>query len=130
MDLQDELSLTYLFIAHDLSVVKHVSDRVAVMYLGKIVEIGEVDEIFTTPKHPYTQALLAAVPRPDPMAPPRKVLHGEVPSPINPPPGCRFHPRCERFLGDICREREPELVTLDGGTQVSCHLYSGGDWKG
>jgi len=123
MDLQEELSLTYLFIAHDLSVVKHVSDRVAVMYLGKIVEIGDVEEIFSSPKHPYTQALLAAVPRPDPKAPPRKVLRGEVPSPIDPPPGCRFHPRCERFLGDICREREPELAALEKGTQVSCHLY-------
>ena len=80
-------------------------------------------EIFSSPKHPYTQALLAAVPRPDPKAPPRKVLRGEVPSPIDPPPGCRFHPRCERFLGDICREREPELVALEKGTQVSCHLY-------
>ncbi len=123
LDLQDELSLTYLFIAHDLSVVRHVSDRVAVMYLGKIVEIGDADGIFSAPKHPYTQALLAAVPRPDPAAPPRKVLRGEVPSPIDPPSGCRFHPRCERFLGDICREREPALAAVDGGAEVACHLY-------
>ncbi|MGY4707930.1 ABC transporter ATP-binding protein [Candidatus Bipolaricaulota sp. J31] len=127
MDLQEELSLTYLFIAHDLSVVRHVSDRVAVMYLGKIVEIGDVDAIFSAPKHPYTQALLAAVPRPDPEAPPRKVLHGEVPSPLDPPPGCRFHPRCERFLGEICREREPSLVTVNGGVRVACHLYRQGN---
>ncbi|NOX44306.1 MAG: ATP-binding cassette domain-containing protein [Caldiserica bacterium] len=126
MDLQDELSLTYLFIAHDLSVVRHVSDRVAVMYLGKIVEIGEVDAIFSAPKHPYTQALLAAVPRPDPAAPPRKVLRGEVPSPIDPPSGCRFHPRCERYMGDICKRNEPVLAAVDGGTEVACHLYSRG----
>ena len=126
MDLQEELSLTYLFIAHDLSVVKHVSDHVAVMYLGKIVEIGDVDAIFTSPRHPYTRALLAAVPRPDPKAPPRKVLRGEVPSPINPPPGCRFHPRCENFLGDICKEEEPRLSRVEGGVMVACHLYGRG----
>jgi len=126
MDLQEELSLTYLFIAHDLSVVKHVSDRVAVMYLGKIVEIGDVNTIFGSPKHPYTQALLAAVPRPDPKAPPRKVLRGEVPSPIDPPPGCRFHPRCENFLGDICKEEEPRLLRVEGGVMVACHLYGRG----
>jgi oligopeptide transport system ATP-binding protein len=125
MDLQEELALTYLFIAHDLSVVKHVSDRVAVMYLGKIVEIADTETIFSDPKHPYTRALLAAVPKPDPKADKRKVLHGEVPSPIDPPSGCRFHPRCPEIIGEICRNKEPEDVMLPGGTRVACHLYSG-----
>ncbi len=124
MDLQDELSLTYLFIAHDLSVVRHVSHRVAVMYLGKLVELAEKGELFSRPRHPYTQALLAAVPRPDPRAPKRKVLHGEVPSPIDPPPGCRFHPRCERRIEGVCDAKEPPLVELEGGTRVACHLYA------
>ena len=122
MDLQDQLSLTYLFIAHDLSVVRHVSHRVAVMYLGKLVELAPKDELFSRPRHPYTQALLAAVPRPDPRAGKRKVLHGEVPSPIAPPPGCRFHPRCEHKLAGVCEVREPPLVEVDGG-QVACYLY-------
>ncbi len=125
MDLQDDLGLTYLFIAHDLSVVRHVSHRVAVMYLGKIVEIGEVDKIFSSPRHPYTRALLAAVPRPDPRAGKRQVLHGEVPSPIDPPPGCRFHPRCSAKLAGICEEEEPRLTAVGEGTQVACHLYAG-----
>lgn len=124
MDLQDELHLTYLFIAHDLSVVKHVSDRVAVMYLGKIVEIADTDTLFSDPKHPYTRALLAAIPKPNPKAPKRKVLHGEVPSPINPPSGCRFHPRCPEVIGEVCRKKEPQSTTLASGTCVACHLYS------
>ena len=123
MDLQDELSLTYLFIAHDLSVVRHVSHRVAVMYLGKLVELAPKDELFSRSRHPYTQALLAAVPRPDPRAGKRKVLHGEVPSPIAPPPGCRFHPRCERRIDGVCDAVEPPLVEVNGG-QVACHLYA------
>jgi len=124
MDLQDELDLTYLFIAHDLSVVKHVSDRVAVMYLGKIVEVADKKDLFSDPKHPYTRALLAAIPKPNPRARKRMVLHGEVPSPINPPSGCRFHPRCPERLGAICRKKEPEEIILMGGTHVACHLYS------
>jgi oligopeptide transport system ATP-binding protein len=124
MDLQDDLGLTYLFIAHDLSVVRHVSHRVAVMYLGKIVEIGEVNQIFSSPRHPYTRALLAAVPRPDPRAGKRQVLHGEVPSPIDPPSGCRFHPRCSAKLAGICEEEEPKLTAVGEGTQVACHLYA------
>jgi len=124
MDLQDELNLTYLFIAHDLSVVKHVSDRVAVMYLGKIVEIADTRTLFSDPKHPYTCALLGAIPRPDPRAGKRKVLHGEVPSPIEPPSGCRFHPRCPERIGEICWEKEPEQITLSDGTCVACHLYA------
>jgi len=124
MDLQDELDLTYLFIAHDLSVVKHVSDRVAVMYLGKIVEIADKKTLFSDPKHPYTRALLGAIPRPDPRVRKRMVLHGEVPSPINPPSGCRFHPRCPERIGDICSEQEPDVVDLPDGTHVACHLYA------
>jgi oligopeptide/dipeptide ABC transporter ATP-binding protein len=125
MDLQDELDLTYLFIAHDLSVVKHVSDRVAVMYLGKIVEIAETEMLFTHPKHPYTRALLAAIPEPDPRARKRMVLHGEVPSPIDPPSGCNFHPRCPEMSADaICMETDPEMVTCPDGACVACHRYS------
>ena len=123
MDLQDELDLTYLFIAHDLSVVKHVSERIAVMYLGKIVEIAVKKTLFSNPRHPYTRALLGAIPKPDPRAGKRLVLHGEVPSPINPPSGCRFHPRCPERIGDICSEQDPEVVTLLDGTHVACHLY-------
>jgi len=125
MDLQDKLNLTYLFIAHDLSVVKHVSDQIAVMYLGKIVEIADKRALFSDPKHPYTRALLGAIPRPDPRAGKRMVLHGEVPSPIDPPSGCRFHPRCPERIGDICREKEPDMIILPDGTHVACHLYSG-----
>lgn len=123
MDLQDELHLTYLFIAHDLSVVKHVSDRVAVMYVGKIVETADADTLFSDPKHPYTRALLAAIPKPDPKAAKRKVLHGEVPSPINPPSGCRFHPRCPELMGKVCREEEPKETAITNGTYVACHLH-------
>jgi oligopeptide/dipeptide ABC transporter ATP-binding protein len=123
MDLQDDMGLTYLFIAHDLSVVKHVSERVAVMYLGKIVEIADKRKLFSDPKHPYTRALLAAIPKPNPRARNRMVLHGEVPSPINPPSGCRFHPRCPECIGDICLEQQPTDATLPDGSQVACHLY-------
>jgi oligopeptide/dipeptide ABC transporter ATP-binding protein len=125
MDLQDQLDLTYLFIAHDLSVVKHVSDRVAVMYLGKIVEIADTDTLFSDPKHPYTRALLGAIPKPNPRAGKRMVLHGEVPSPIDPPSGCRFHPRCPQQIGEICWKKEPGGITLASGTFVDCHLYAG-----
>ncbi len=124
MDLQDQLDLTYLFIAHDLSVVKHVSNRVAVMYLGKIVEIADTDTLFSDPKHPYSRALLGAIPRPDPRAGKRMVLHGEVPSPIEPPSGCRFHPRCPEQIGEICWQKEPDGITLPDGTSVACHLYA------
>jgi oligopeptide transport system ATP-binding protein len=125
MDLQDELDLTYLFIAHDLSVVKHVSERVAVMYLGKIVEIADKKTLFSDPQHPYTRALLGAIPRPNPRAEKRKVLHGEVPSPIDPPSGCRFHPRCSERIGNICSTKEPDGITLPNGTFVACHPRSG-----
>lgn len=124
MDLQDDLDLTYLFIAHDLSVVKHVSDRVAVMYLGKIVEIADKKTLFSDPKHPYTRALLGAIPKPDPRAGKRMVLYGEVPSAIDPPSGCVFHPRCPERIGEICSEKEPDGITLPDGTHVACHLYT------
>ena len=123
MDLQDELGLTYLFIAHDLSVVRHVSDYVAVMYLGKIVELAEFATLFSSPKHPYTRALLAAVPKPDPKAGKRQILHGEVPSPINPPSGCRFHPRCPEYIGEVCRQKQPDSMALPDGAHVCCHQY-------
>jgi oligopeptide transport system ATP-binding protein len=123
-DLQDELSLTYIFIAHDLGVVRHVSDRIAVMYLGKIVEISPAEELYQRPVHPYTEALLSAVPIPDPDLSDRRehiVLEGDVPSPIAPPPGCRFHPRC-RYATEICSREEPPLVTHGSPDHVAaCH---------
>ena len=125
MDLQEKLGLTYLFIAHDLSVVRHISDRIAVMYLGKIVEIADRDQLFREPKHPYTEALLAAVPVPDPVieaARPQQLIVGEVPSPQNPPSGCRFHPRCPKVL-DECSKTEPLLQPAKDGRTVACHLY-------
>ncbi|RSL32504.1 dipeptide ABC transporter ATP-binding protein [Salibacterium salarium] len=122
--LQRDLNLTYLFIAHDLGVVRHISDRVAVMYLGKIVEIGEKKEIFDNPKHPYTKSLLSAIPVPDPSNQQERIhLKGDVPSPIDPPTGCRFHTRCP-FATEKCKNEVPELrVTNDmtGTHQASCH---------
>ncbi len=123
-DLQDELALTYVFIAHDLGVVRHISDRIAVMYLGKIVEISPAEELYQRPVHPYTEALLSAVPLPDPDLSARReqiVLEGDVPSPVAPPAGCRFHPRC-RYATDICSRQEPPLV-LHGslGHLAACH---------
>lgn len=121
-DLQDQFGLTYLFVAHDLSVVKHISNRVAVMYLGKIVELTETEELFLRPKHPYTEALLSAVPVPDPdYQVERIILQGDVPSPVNPPKGCRFHPRCS-YAREICAKEPPELVDLGGKHYVACHL--------
>ena len=125
MDLQEQLRLTYLFIAHDLSVVRHISDRIGVMYLGRIVEVADRDELFERPRHPYTEALLASVPTPDPVieaARPHRLLAGEVPSVRNPPPGCRFHPRCPKAL-DHCNQVDPALDVV-GRAQVACHLYS------
>ena len=119
--LQARLGLTYLFVAHDLSVVKHVSDRVAVMYVGKIVELAGTQALFTTPKHPYTEALLSAVPKPDPrLRAQRIVLEGEVADAANPPSGCYFHPRC-RYAVDLCRTETPRLEAIRPGHFVSCH---------
>jgi peptide/nickel transport system ATP-binding protein len=123
VDLQKEFNLTYIFIAHDLGVVRHVSNRIAVMYLGKIVELSPAEELYTRPIMPYTEALLSAVPIPDPdLAEKREriVLEGDVPSPINPPSGCRFHPRC-RYATDVCHEIEPPLVDYGNSHFAACH---------
>jgi oligopeptide transport system ATP-binding protein len=123
-DLQEELDLTYIFIAHDLGVVRHVSDRIAVMYLGKIVEVSPAEELYQRPIHPYTEALLSAVPIPDPDLSDQReqiVLEGDVPSPILPPSGCRFHPRC-RYATEICSQQEPPLVAHgNNGHLAACH---------
>jgi peptide/nickel transport system ATP-binding protein len=121
LELQAQLGLTYLFVAHDLSVVKHVSDRVAVMYVGRIVEMAPTEPLFAAPKHPYTEALMSAVPKPDPrLRTQRIVLEGEVADPANPPTGCYFHPRC-RYAEDRCRTATPALTEIQPGHFVSCH---------
>ena len=125
MDLQDELGVSYLFISHDLAVVEHISHRVAVMYLGQFVEVTGRTALFTNPLHPYTEALLAAIPEPDPeIARARAVIGGEVPSPVNPPPGCRFHTRCP-YAEALCREAAPPLEELAPGHFAACHLRAG-----
>ena len=122
-DLQSEFKLTYLFIAHDLSVIKYICDRVVVMYLGKIVEIADKKELFADTMHPYTQALISAVPVPNPdYKKKRIILQGDVPSPANPPKGCRFHPRCYKIM-KICSEIEPKLKEIKDGHFCACHLY-------
>jgi len=121
LELQGELGLTYLFVAHDLSVVKHISDRVAVMYVGQIVEIAPSAELFAQPKHPYTSALLSAIPVPDPRArAERKPLQGEVANPAAPPSGCYFHPRCP-FAIDTCKKTAPAWEEIEPGRYVRCH---------
>ncbi len=123
-DLQEALGLTYLFISHDLSMVRHIADRVAVMYLGQIMELAHVDSLYNTPRHPYTQALMSAVPVPDPVIEAtreRVILEGDVPSPSNPPPGCPFNTRCP-VVQDRCREEKPEWREIDPGHFVACHF--------
>lgn len=125
-DLQKQFHLTYIFIAHDLSVVKHISDRIGVMYLGKMVELSDADELYLEPLHPYSQALLSAVPVPDPeFRRERIILQGDLPSPANPPSGCYFHPRCKDAM-DICKVKAPEWREMKPGHHVACHLYDSG----
>ncbi len=121
-DLQKQFNLTYIFVAHDLSVIKHVSDRVAVMYLGTIVEYGSNNQVFTKTGHPYTVSLMSAIPRPDPRRKMKRiVLPGEPPSPINVPSGCRFHPRCYKSDGEKCIKEDPPMINLEPGHSVKCH---------
>ncbi len=125
-DMQDKFDLTYLFIAHDLSVVRHISDRIGVMYLGSLVELVEANRLYTNPLHPYTKSLLSAIPVPDPEAnrtSHRIMLKGELPNPINPPSGCRFHTRCPQAM-DICKRVEPEVKEVEKEHYVACHLYN------
>jgi len=124
-DLQDTYDLTYLFISHDLSVIRHICDRVAVMYLGELAEVAPADELFDNPKHPYTRALLSGLPRasPEPMTD-RIILEGDVPSPENPPSGCRFHTRCQEYIGEVCETDDPELRELAENHVCACHHYT------
>jgi oligopeptide/dipeptide ABC transporter ATP-binding protein len=124
LDLREKFNVAFLFITHDLALARHICDRIAVMYLGKIVEMANVDELVYDPLHPYTKALINAVPVPDPTAKRIEVvIKGEIPSPVNPPPGCRFHTRCPSIIGDICQTEEPELIELKKDHYVACHLY-------
>jgi oligopeptide/dipeptide ABC transporter ATP-binding protein len=124
LDLREKFNVAFLFITHDLALARHICDRIAVMYLGKIVEMANVDDLVYDPLHPYTKALINAVPVPDPTAKRIEVvIKGEIPSPVNPPPGCRFHTRCPSIIGDICRKEEPELIKLKKDHYVACHLY-------
>lgn len=123
-DLQDVYDLTYLFISHDLSIVRHICDRVAVMYLGELAEVAPSSKLFGSPKHPYTKALLSAVPEPGPeLKNDRIILTGDVPSPKDPPSGCRFHTRCQEYIGDVCSQEDPVLLELDENHTCACHHY-------
>ena len=120
-DIQKALGLTYIIVAHDLSVIRHVADRVAVMYVGKMVELSDTDDLFMNPRHPYTQALMSAVPIPDPTKKlDRIILRGDVPTPVNPPPGCRFYKRCQEATPN-CRKADPKLIDIGGKHFVSCY---------
>ena len=123
-DIQEETGVTYLFIAHDLSMVRHISDRIGVMYLGNIVEIADSEDLYTNPAHPYTQALLSSMPEPDPtnIGKERIILEGEVPSPLNSPSGCKFRTRC-KFATEKCAQEVPKMVEIAKGHQVACHLF-------
>ncbi len=124
INLKKEFNLTMLFITHDLATTKYICNKIAVMYLGKLVEIGSFEDIYKHPAHPYTKALISAVPEPDPRKKKEKMIpKGEVPNPINPPSGCRFHPRCP-YAKDICSKKEPEFVEISEGHKVACHIYS------
>ena len=132
LDLRDRLGVALLFIAHDLSVVHHASDRIAVMYLGAIVEIGGAEEVRDRPRHPYSEALISAIPVPDPEVERNRehiVMEGDPPSPLDPPPGCRYHPRCA-YAMDVCRTVEPEPIPFAGGGSVACHLHTSGPTLG
>ncbi|MBP3039940.1 dipeptide ABC transporter ATP-binding protein [Bacillaceae bacterium Marseille-Q3522] len=122
-DLQDQMDLTYIFIAHDLSVVKHISDKIAVMYLGRMVEFAAKDDLYQSPSHPYTQALMSAVPIPNPLVKKERIiLTGDVPNPSNPPKGCAFHTRCHACM-EICKQERPKDIEISPGHVVACHLY-------
>jgi peptide/nickel transport system ATP-binding protein len=124
-DLIQKHNVSFLYITHDLALARHICDRIGIMYLGKIVEMSEAEKIVYEPLHPYTKALIIAVPVPDPTARRSEaVIKGEIPSPINPPSGCRFHTRCPSYIGDICRQKEPELIDTGGEHYVACHLYN------
>jgi peptide/nickel transport system ATP-binding protein len=130
VDLRAKLQVSFLYITHDLALARHTCDKVAIMYLGKIMEKGPVEKLIFEPLHPYTQALIAAVPVPDPSSERIEVkIKGEIPSPINPPPGCRFHTRCQCYIGDICRTVEPQLVEIAKDHSVACHLYGNSKQK-
>jgi len=125
VDLRNKYGTSFLYITHDLALARHICDRLAVMYLGKIVEMGDVDNVALQPLHPYTNALISAVPVPDPTSKRVEItLKGEIPSPINPPSGCRFHTRCPLYIGDICRTKEPQLIEVEKGHYVACHLHA------
>jgi len=125
LDLREKYGVSFLYVTHDLALARHMCDRIAVMYLGRIMERGLMDDIVNEPLHPYTKTLIAAVPIPDPTS--RRIevgVNGEIPSPVNPPSGCRFHTRCPSYIGDVCRTKEPALVEIEKGHFVACHLYS------
>jgi peptide/nickel transport system ATP-binding protein len=127
-DLRREYGLTYVFISHDLSLIRYMCDKVAIMYLGDVVEFGETEDVITDPKHPYTQALLDAVPVPEPRGGrERSHIEGQIPSPDDPPSGCKFHPRCPKYIGDVCAGVDPDMRDADGNREVTCHLFEGGN---